>query len=87
MDEPALVRALQEGRLAGAALDVFEEEPLAEDSPLWDLPNVIVSPHMSANFAGWRETVVELFVENLDRYLTGRSLKNVVDKDRGYVPA
>jgi phosphoglycerate dehydrogenase-like enzyme len=87
VDEPALVRALREGRLAGAALDVFEEEPLPEDSPLWDLPNVIVSPHMSANFAGWRETVVELFVENLDRYLTGRSLKNVVDKDRGYVPA
>lgn len=87
VDEPALVAALQDGRLAGAALDVFEEEPLSRESPLWDLPNVIVSPHMSANVAGWREAVVELFVENLDRYLTGRSLKNVVDKERGYVPA
>jgi phosphoglycerate dehydrogenase-like enzyme len=87
VDQPALVRALEEGRLAGAALDVFEEEPLPSDSPLWSMPNVIVSPHMSADFAGWRETLVELFVENLQRYLTGRPLKNVVDKERGYVPA
>ncbi len=87
VDEAALVRALQEGRIAGAALDVFEREPLPEDSPLWDLPNVIVSPHMSADFAGWREMLVELFVENLSRYLTGRPLKNVVDKELGYVPS
>jgi phosphoglycerate dehydrogenase-like enzyme len=87
VDEAALVRALREGRLAGAALDVFEEEPLPPDSPLWDLPNAIVSPHMSAGFAGWRESVVELFVENLERYLTGRPLENVVDKRRGYVPS
>jgi phosphoglycerate dehydrogenase-like enzyme len=85
VDEAALVRALEEGRLAGAALDVFEREPLAEDSPLWSMPNVIVSPHTSANFAGWREALVELFVENLDRYVTGRPLKNVVDKEVGYV--
>jgi phosphoglycerate dehydrogenase-like enzyme len=51
------------------------------------MPNVIVSPHASANFAGWREALVELFVENLERYLTGRPLRNVVDKERGYVPA
>ena len=87
VDEAALVRALQEGRIAGAGLDVFEHEPLPEDSPLWDLPNVIVSPHMSADFAGWREMLVELFVENLQRYLTGRPLKNVVDKELGYVPS
>jgi phosphoglycerate dehydrogenase-like enzyme len=87
VDEAALIRALQEGTIAGAALDVFEREPLPEDSPLWDLPNVIVSPHMSADFAGWRETLVELFVENLSRYLTGRPLKNVVDKELGYVPS
>lgn len=86
VDEAALVHALQEGALGGAALDVFEEEPLPEDSPLWDLPNVIVSPHMSGDFAGWREALVELFVENLERYVTGRPLKNVVDKERGYVP-
>ncbi len=87
VDEEALVRALQQGWIAGAALDVFEREPLPEDSPLWDLANVVVSPHMSADFAGWRETLVELFVENLSRYLTGRPLKNVVDKDLGYVPS
>jgi len=87
VDEEALVRALRQGLIAGAALDVFEREPLPEDSPLWDLPNVIVSPHMSADFAGWRETLVELFIENLSRYLTGRPLKNVVDKDLGYVPS
>jgi phosphoglycerate dehydrogenase-like enzyme len=87
VDEDALVRALREGRLAGAALDVFEREPLRDDSPLWDLPNVIVSPHMSGSFAGWRERLVELFVANLERYLTGRPLENVVDKQRGYVPS
>jgi phosphoglycerate dehydrogenase-like enzyme len=87
VDERALVLALQEGRLAGAALDVFEREPLPQDSPLWDMSNVIVSPHVSGNFAGWREAVVVLFVENLQRYLTGRPLRNVVDKERGYVPA
>jgi phosphoglycerate dehydrogenase-like enzyme len=87
VDEAALIRALRDGTIAGAALDVFEREPLPEDSPLWDLPNVIVSPHMSADFAGWRETLVELFVENLSRYLSGRPLKNVVDKELGYVPS
>jgi phosphoglycerate dehydrogenase-like enzyme len=87
VDETALVHALQEGALGGAALDVFEEEPLPDDSPLWDLSNVIVSPHMSGDFAGWREALVELFVENLERYVTGRPLENVVDKERGYVPS
>ena len=73
-------RGPRDGRIAGAALDVFEEEPLPQDSPLWALPNVIVSPHMAGDFAGWRESVVELFVQNLERYLTGRPLLNVVDK-------
>ncbi len=85
VDEEALVRALREGRIAGAALDVFEEEPLPAGSPLWDLPNVIVSPHISGDFAGWREAVVELFLANLARYLTGQPLENVVDKRLGYV--
>jgi phosphoglycerate dehydrogenase-like enzyme len=86
VDERALAEALASGRLAGAAIDVFEEEPLPQDSPLWEMPNVVVSPHASANFAGWRETLVELFVENLQRYVSGRPLRNVVDKARGYVP-
>lgn len=87
VDERALVRALEGGGIAGAAVDVFEDEPLPQDSPLWSMPNVIVSPHMSGDFAGWREAVVEAFVENLQRYLTGRPLNNVVDKERGYVPS
>ncbi len=87
VDEPALIRALQRGAIAGAALDVFEQEPLPERSPLWDMQNVIVSPHLSGNAAGWREAVVELFLDNLRRYLLGRPLRNVVDKARGYVPS
>jgi phosphoglycerate dehydrogenase-like enzyme len=86
VDEAALVRALGEGRLSGAALDVFEEEPLPTDSPLWDLPGVVVSPHISGDFAGWRDSVVELFLENLLRFVRGEALRNVVDKRLGYPP-
>ena len=87
VDEAALVGALHDERLAGAALDVFEREPLPPDSPLWGLPNIIVSPHLAGDFAGFREAIVELFVQNLERYLTGLPLENVVDKQRGYVPS
>jgi phosphoglycerate dehydrogenase-like enzyme len=84
VDETALVGALRDRRIAGAALDVFEEEPLADDSPLWDLPNVVVSPHMSGDFAGWHEAVVELFLQNLLRFVRGERLRGVVDKRLGY---
>ncbi len=84
VDESALVEALHEGRIAGAALDVFEEEPLPPASPLWDMPNVVVFPHMSGDFAGWREAVVELFLENLLRFVRGQPLRNVVDKRLGF---
>jgi phosphoglycerate dehydrogenase-like enzyme len=87
VDETALVRALEQGRIGGAALDVFEEEPLSADHPLWAMPNVVVSPHLAGDFAGWRESAVELFVGNLERYLTGKPLRNVVDKELGYVPS
>jgi phosphoglycerate dehydrogenase-like enzyme len=80
-----LVEALAAGRLAGAALDVFADEPLPADSPLWAMPNVIVSPHMSGDVVGWRSELVALFHDNLTRYLDGRPLRNVVDKQRGYV--
>jgi phosphoglycerate dehydrogenase-like enzyme len=83
--EKALTEALAEGRIAGAALDVFATEPLAESSPLWSLPNVIVSPHMSGDTVGWHDELVELFVANLGRYRDGRALMNVVDKQLGYV--
>ncbi|GAA3736632.1 phosphoglycerate dehydrogenase-like enzyme [Spinactinospora alkalitolerans] len=83
--EDDLVAALRDGAVAGAALDVFETEPLPESSPLWDLPGVVVSPHMSGDVVGWREELVELFLANLDRFLTGRDPHNIVDKHRGYV--
>ncbi|MFI0444319.1 D-2-hydroxyacid dehydrogenase [Actinomadura sp. 6N118] len=85
--ENDLIDALREGRIAGAALDVFETEPLDEASPLWGLPNVIVSPHMSGDTIGWRHDLVRLFADNLDRRGTGRPLRNVVDKRLGYVPS
>ena len=65
---------------------MFEEEPLPPESQLWGLPGVIVSPHMSGDVAGWKEAGVELFIENLDRFLAGRTLRNVVDKQLGFVP-
>jgi phosphoglycerate dehydrogenase-like enzyme len=80
-----LVAALTAGRIAGAALDVFADEPLPESSPLWGMANVIVSPHMSGDVVGWRSELVALFHDNLSRYLDGRPLRNVVDKRRGYV--
>lgn len=83
--EQDLADALAAGRIGGAALDVFTDEPLPESSPLWDMPDVIVSPHMSGDVTGWREELVELFTRNLHRYREGAPLLNVVDKQRGYV--
>ena len=84
VEEPALIGALREGRIAGAALDVFSEEPLPEDSPLWEMPQVVISPHMSGDFVGWHEALGGLFVENFRRWRRGEELLNVVDKGRGY---
>jgi phosphoglycerate dehydrogenase-like enzyme len=83
--EDDLVAALRTGAIAGAALDVFADEPLPTPSPLWDLPNVIVSPHMSGDVVGWREELVRLFADNLGRRTRGEPLRNVVDKRLGYV--
>jgi phosphoglycerate dehydrogenase-like enzyme len=83
--EPDLVDALRTGRIAGAALDVFAHEPLPADSPLWSLPGMIVSPHMSGDLIGWRQELVEVFRDNLARYRAGEPLRNVVDKTLGYV--
>jgi phosphoglycerate dehydrogenase-like enzyme len=84
VDEAALIAALQNGRLAGAALDVFEEEPLPADSPLWALPNVIVSPHICGDFDGWERASVEIFVDNLARFVRGEPLRNLVDTTLGF---
>jgi len=84
VDESALVEALQEERIGGACLDVFEEEPLSEDSPLWGLPGVVITPHNSWSSSRLQEREVELFLENLRRYVTGKPLLNVVNKRAGY---
>ncbi|MER5520359.1 D-2-hydroxyacid dehydrogenase [Streptomyces sp. NPDC002763] len=86
VDEDALVRALTRRWIAAAALDVFTTEPLPADSPLWDVPGLIVSPHMSGDTIGWRDELGTQFVELYERWAAGRSLLNVVDKKRGYVP-
>ncbi|MGH3355341.1 MAG: D-2-hydroxyacid dehydrogenase [Nocardioidaceae bacterium] len=85
--ESDLVRALRAGEIAGADLDVFEEEPLPADSPLWSMPEVFVSPHMSGDTVGWRGALADLFVDNLRRWCAGETLRNVVDKQLGYVPS
>lgn len=84
VDERALIDALTQGRIAGAALDVFEHEPLDPSSPLWRLPNVIVTPHTSGFRADYWDAVVDLFAENLRRFERGEPLLNVVDLDAGY---
>lgn len=82
----ALVQALQDGELSGAGLDVFEQEPLPEDHPLWDFPNVLISAHMAGDVVGWRETLTRQFIDNFRCWQQGRELPNQVDKARGYVP-
>ncbi len=84
VDEPALVRALQEGKLAGVGLDVFETEPLPETSPLWELENVILTPHMAGDTPHYDERALEVFLNNLRRFAAGEPLTHVVDKQAGY---
>jgi phosphoglycerate dehydrogenase-like enzyme len=84
VDEPALIEALRDGEIAGAALDVFAQEPLPESSPLWDMPNVLVTPHVSGGNPHYMRRVTDLFCDNLRRYLSGEPLRNLVDKERGY---
>jgi D-2-hydroxyacid dehydrogenase (NADP+) len=84
IDQAALVDALRSGRLAGAGLDVFEHEPLPEHSPLWDLDNVILTPHVAGLTPHYFARTAALFAENLDRFLSGRPLRNVYDAVRGY---
>jgi phosphoglycerate dehydrogenase-like enzyme len=82
--ETELIEALRSGTIAGAALDVFEQEPLPADSPLWGLENVIVTPHSAGGYHGFRQSVVDLFLDNLRRYAGGGPMLNVVRKEEGY---
>jgi phosphoglycerate dehydrogenase-like enzyme len=84
VDEPALIRALGEGRIGGAGLDVFEREPLPPDSPLWMMPNVIISPHAAGSSPVYSRRFTDLLLENLARYRAGEPLRNVVQPERGY---
>ena len=84
IDEDALIAQLSSGRLAGAALDVFRAEPLPTASPLWDLPNVLVSPHSASTAAGENAVLTDLFLDNLQRYRSGAPMRNLYRADRGY---
>ncbi|MFI6061692.1 D-2-hydroxyacid dehydrogenase [Streptomyces sp. NPDC051286] len=85
--EDDLADALRRRWIAGAALDVFQHEPLAPGSGLWDVPGLVVSPHMSGDTVGWRDRLGEQFVEMYERWAAGEPLPNVVDMRRGYVPS
>ncbi|MBC6405818.1 MAG: D-2-hydroxyacid dehydrogenase [Rhodospirillales bacterium] len=84
VDQTALASALAQGHLRGAALDVFEQEPLGPDSPFWAMEHVIVTPHCSSVYDGWMLKSVAMFCDNLARYLAGTPLTNIVDPTRGY---
>ena len=84
VDEPALIHALRDGHLGGAALDVAEVEPLPENSPLWDLPNVLISPHSASTVHAENGRIVDIFLANLQRWLDGRPLINRFERTRGY---
>ena len=84
IDEAAMVRALTEGRIKGAGLDVFDQEPLPEGHPFYRLENVLLSPHCADHTADWQEQAMRFFLQQFDRYRTGEPLLNVVNKELGY---
>jgi phosphoglycerate dehydrogenase-like enzyme len=84
VDEQALIDALESGHLGGAVLDVTRQEPLPDDDPLWDAPNMWISPHSSASQERYTEKLVALFADNLGRFVRGEPLRNVVDRAAGY---
>lgn len=84
IEDAALIDALQRGGIAGAAIDAFRDEPLPADHPFWTLPNLVLTPHISGYTPQYFDKMLALFEENLDRYLRGQPLRNVVDKRLGY---
>jgi phosphoglycerate dehydrogenase-like enzyme len=84
VDYGAMLEALESGQLGGAALDVFEPEPLPSDSPLWQMPNVIISPHCADSTPEAPLRSLDIFLENLGRFVRGDALRNVVDRGEGY---
>lgn len=86
VDDAALIRALENGDIAGAMLDVFREEPLPASAPFWQTPNLAISPHMAGDYTDFHRDMVQQFVDNLSNYRNGTALFNVVDKRLGFVP-
>ena len=84
IDEAALIEALRDGHLSGACLDVFDTEPLPAASPLWEMPDVIVSPHSASTVDTENTLLTELFIDNLRRRLDGRPLRNAFSREKGY---
>ena len=84
VDEGALIDLLEAGRIRGAALDVFAHEPLSTESPLWGMPNVIISPHSASTVAQENDRLIDLFIDNLGRFLEDRPLVNEFDPRRRY---
>jgi len=84
IDQHALIAALKEKRIAGAGLDVFEREPLEAESPLWDMENVILTPHMSGARRDYNTDACKLFADNLRRFRAGQPLFNLIDRAQGY---
>ena len=84
VNESSLLRALEEGLIGGAGLDVTPEEPLPQDSPLWDMPNVIVTPHVAGGSPNRDDRTVGLFCDNIERFLVGKPLLSVINKRKGY---
>ncbi len=84
IDESALIAALEQQRIKGAALDVFDVEPLPPGHPFYRMPNVLLSPHSADHIAGWRDLAMNRFIENFERFRNGQPLENIVDKQAGY---
>jgi phosphoglycerate dehydrogenase-like enzyme len=84
IDEAAMVRALSQGRIKGAALDVFDREPLPAGHPFYKLPNVLLSPHCADHTPDWMERAMQFFIDQFARFQKGEPLLNIVDKAKGY---
>ena len=87
VDESAIISALEQGKIAGAMLDVFVGEPLARDNPIWQAPNIVISPHTSSYYAEYQEDMVNQFLDNFARFKEHKLDENVVDKKLGFVPS
>jgi phosphoglycerate dehydrogenase-like enzyme len=87
VDESALIRCLEQGKISGAMLDVFHNEPLDQNNPIWNAPNIVISPHTSSYYAEYEKDMANQFLDNFARFKEHKSLKNVIDKSVGFVPS